>query len=106
MQRGYKLDIGPFQTIHEAQNSLMCYQIATQHPDSLIISPEKELYWYKFKCTISVRTHRFILKSDFEIRKGNSFDFIQELKTSFQNSCFLQGPWEDYQFCQEMKPKH
>jgi hypothetical protein len=98
MQGGQQIVIGPFNTKNDAQNSILYYEIAALQSDSLIHSSNKELYWYKFEYSRTKKLHRFDLRSDYKLSKGNSSEFIQELKNSIKNSTLLQGPFEDFEF--------
>jgi hypothetical protein len=105
MQGGQQIVIGPFNTINDAQNSILYYEIAALQSDSLIHSSNKELYWYKFTYNRTKKPYRFDLRSDYKLSKGNSSEFIQELKNSIQKNILLIGPWSDNKFFEDVRPK-
>jgi len=105
LQSGNLIVNGPFRSMEEAQNSLLFYNVAVQQSDSMIDSTGTIFYWYKVNCQISKKTHAFITTTDYKVCKGNSLDFILDLKESLQNGDILEGPWDDYQFYENNRPK-
>jgi hypothetical protein len=54
---------------------------------------------------ITKRTDRIVYDRDYEVQKGKRTDYIQELKSSLQKNILLFGPWTNYQYFEQIRPK-
>jgi hypothetical protein len=106
LQNGDQIVIGPFNSSKDAQNSILLYEIAFHQSDLTIYSFENELYWFKLKLARTPKTRRLIFfEPNYEVFKGNSNEFILDLKNSIQENLLVIGPWIDKIFFETVKPK-